>query len=183
MVVVASVGLLDDFSGTPCRVGEPALSTMNAPCWVGVRHLDMVNLGSAGLPRPVPARSAAAGLASSLLTASPYLLAPRLRGSQAHSSPRRRALGVVAVVRLHPRHQLAQLAAGLLDRVLLTLGPQRLELRTARVLVVDEPLGERAVLDLGQDVLHVLLDPFVDDQGSGDVVAILRGVGDRPSLL
>ena len=36
-------------------------------------------------------------------------------------------------------------------------GAQRLELRRAGVLVVDEPLGEGAVLDVGEDGLHVLL--------------------------
>ena len=48
------------------------------------------------------------------------------------------ALDVVVVAGLDPGHQLAQLAAGLLDRVLLALGPQRLELRCAGVLVGDE---------------------------------------------
>src|SRR3954454_15259403 len=93
------------------------------------------------------------------------------------SAAGRGALSVVAVVALDPRHQLAQLAAGALDRVLLTLGPQRLELGRAGVLVVDEPLGERAVLHVLEHRLHVLLDPRVDDTGPGDVVAVLGGVG------
>src|SRR4051794_32753903 len=38
------------------------------------------------------------------------------------------ALHVVGVGRLHPAHELAQLSAGGLDRVLLALGAQRLEL-------------------------------------------------------
>ena len=53
----------------------------------------------------------------------------------------------------------------------------------AGVLVVDEALGERAVLDVGEDGLHVLLDVRVDDARAGDVVAVLRGVRDRPALL
>src|SRR5919112_6560807 len=73
------------------------------------------------------------------------------------------ALGVVRVVGVHPGHQLAQLAAGLLDRVLLALGAQRLELRRAGVLVVDEPLRERAALDVREHVLHPALDRVVDD--------------------
>ena len=59
------------------------------------------------------------------------------------------ALGVVVVVRLHPGHQLAQLAAGLLDRVLPRPSARSaLNSGATGVLVVDEPLGERAVLDL-----------------------------------
>src|SRR5215211_7487862 len=62
-------------------------------------------------------------------------------------SARGGALGVVGVVGADPGHQLAQLPAGLLDRVLLTLGAQRLELGSSGVLVVDEPLRERAAPD------------------------------------
>jgi hypothetical protein len=56
-------------------------------------------------------------------------------------------------VALDPRHQLAQFAAGLLDRVLLLGLTQRLELRRTGVLVVDEALGEGTVLDVGQHSL------------------------------
>src|SRR5690349_2584176 len=70
-------------------------------------------------------------------------------------SARGGALDVVGVVRLHPGHELAQLAAGLLDRVLLALLAQRLELRRTGVLVGDEALGELAVLDVGEDRDHV----------------------------
>ena len=48
----------------------------------------------------------------------PHVESPPTRGS---GSAGRGALDVVGVVGLHPRHQLAQLAAGLLDRVLLAL--------------------------------------------------------------
>src|SRR6478609_3355401 len=93
------------------------------------------------------------------------------------------ALGVVRVVALDPRHQLAQLATGLLDRVLLALLAELGELRRAVVHVADEALGELAVLDVREDVLHVLLHVGRDDARAGDVVAELGGVGDRPALL
>src|SRR4051812_34092889 len=92
------------------------------------------------------------------------------------------ALGVV-VVRGDPRHQAAQFAAGVLDRVLLALLAQGLELRRAGVLVGDEPLGELPVLDVGQDGLHVVLHVRVDDPRTGDVVAVLGGVRHGPALL
>src|SRR5699024_11236732 len=57
------------------------------------------------------------------------------------------ALDVVVLGVLEPGEHLAQLAAGGLDRVLLLLGAQLLELRRARGLVVHEALSERAVLD------------------------------------
>src|SRR3712207_5932982 len=82
-------------------------------------------------------------------------------------SARGGALDVVGVVALDPAHELAQLAAGRLDRVLLALGPQLLELPGAVVLVVDEPLGEGAVPDVGEDRLHVLLHVRVDDPRPG----------------
>ena len=53
----------------------------------------------------------------------------------------------------------------------------------AGVLVVDEALGEGAVLDVGEDSLHVFLHLGGDDARAGDVVAVLRGVGDAPALL
>src|SRR3954469_2659659 len=84
-------------------------------------------------------------------TAGPYPAAAPLPGRSAPPAPTRdgrcrgrrgsaggRALGVVVVAVLDPGHQLAQLAAGALDRVLLALGAQALELRRAGVLVVDE---------------------------------------------
>src|SRR5690606_42009081 len=106
---------------------------------------------------------------------------PEPRDRRGSRSACGRALDVVAVaVGVEPRAGLAQLLARLLDRVLGTLLAERGELRGAGVLVVDEPLGERAVLDVGEDLLHVLLDRGVDDPGPGDVVAVLGGVGDRP---
>src|SRR5680860_1323801 len=74
-----------------------------------------------------------------------------------------RTLDVVGVGRLDPAHQAAQLATGLLDRVGSALGPQRVELRGARVLVGDEALSESAALDVREHGLHVLFYPLVDD--------------------
>src|SRR5918999_5688547 len=101
-----------------------------------------------------------------------------LRGSAG-----RGALDVVVVVALDPAHQLAELAAHTLDRVPLALLAELLELRATRVLVVDEALRERAVLDVRQHLLHPRLHARVDDARAGDVVAVLRGVGHRPALL
>src|SRR6478735_5057249 len=82
-----------------------------------------------------------------------------------HTSAGGGALGVVRVVRLHPGHELAELAAGLLDRVLLALLAELVELRRAVVHVADEALGERAVLNVGEYVLHVLLHVGRHDPG------------------
>src|SRR5690349_16225895 len=92
-------------------------------------------------------------------------------------------LDVVGVVALHPGHELAELATGLLDRVALGLLAELGELRRAVVHVGDEALGERTVLDVGEHVLHVLLHLRGDHARAGDVVAELGGVGDRPALL
>ena len=64
-----------------------------------------------------------------------------------------------------------------------TLLAQREELGSSGILVVDEALGERAVLDVGENGLHVLLDVAGDDARARDVVAVLGRVGDRPALL
>src|SRR5450759_2924947 len=73
------------------------------------------------------------------------------------------ALGVVVVGLLDPAHELAQPKTSGLDRVFLGGRTEGLELGRARVLVVDEPLGERTALDVGQDVLHAGLHRGVDD--------------------
>ena len=44
-------------------------------------------------------------------------------------------------------------------------------------------VGERAVLDLGEDLLHLGLGLVGDDARAGDVVAPLGGLGDRPAHL
>src|SRR5690625_393107 len=93
------------------------------------------------------------------------------------------AFDIVGVGGLDPGEHLAKFLTRRLDRVLLTTCAQFLELRCAGVLVVDEALRERSVLDVREHGLHVLLHARVDDPGPGDVVAVFRGVGDRPALL
>ena len=45
--------------------------------------------------------------------------------------------------------------------------------------IQQEVLGKGAVLDVGQDLLHGLLGVLGDDLGTGNIVAVLGGVGDR----
>src|ERR1022692_986530 len=98
-------------------------------------------------------------------------------------SSRSVALDVVGVgIRVDPTHQASQLAPGLLDGVLLTLSPQRLELRRAGVLVGDEARREGAALHVGEDSPHVVLDVRVDDPRARDVVAVFGGIRYRPAL-
>src|SRR5699024_382813 len=106
-----------------------------------------------------------------------------VRPAGAARSARCGALDVVVPGVLEPCEHLTQLAARGLDGVLLLLGAQLLELRSARGLVIHEALGERSVLDVGEDGLHVLLDLRRDDAGAGDVVAVLGRVGAGPALL
>src|SRR5699024_4438662 len=75
-----------------------------------------------------------------------------------------------------------ELGSGLLNGVSLTLGAKFGELWGPGVLVGDETISEGAGLDVAQHLLHVVLDAAVDDSRPGDVVAIFRGVGDRPAL-
>ena len=81
-------------------------------------------------------------------------------------------VGIVA-----PEHVLAQLGAHSLHLVLGQLGPLGVE-EGAAVLVLGDPLaGEHAVLDVGEDGLHVLLSLLVgQDAGAGDILAVLGGV-------
>src|SRR6478735_1139174 len=123
-----------------------------------------------------------ATIAPSSSTATNASRVPVAGPSSYRRSPRRGALDIV-VVALDPRHEATQLAAGLLDRVRLRLRAQRLELRRAGVLVVDEPLGERAAADLREHLLHAVAHVLVDDARTRDVVAVLGGVGHRPALL
>src|SRR5512144_2747247 len=62
-----------------------------------------------------------------------------------------------------PRHHRAEAAADLLDRMLLPAPGEGVE-DGAVGLVLEDPLaGERTVLDLSEDPLHLLLRLFVDD--------------------
>src|SRR5699024_10945601 len=89
-------------------------------------------------------------------------LAPCGASSRVPTSASGASLDVVGVGGLHPGEHLPQLLAGGLDRVLLTLRTQLLELRRAGVLVGDEPLRERPGLDVREHRLHVLLHVRVD---------------------
>src|SRR5665648_900370 len=129
-------------------------------------------------PKRVAARSAECGFRNAATGAGRRTLAAGRGGSAGDPT-----LDVVTVGRLDPGEHLAQLAPDGLDRVLLALGPQRLELRAARVLVGDEPRGERPGLDVREHGLHVLLDRRRDDPRAGHVVAVLGGVRDAPALL
>ena len=55
---------------------------------------------------------------------------------------------------LHPAHEVTQLVANLLDRVIGVLGAQLLQLLVAALNVGEQPLGEGAVLNVGQNVPH-----------------------------
>ena len=66
----------------------------------------------------------------------------------------------------------------LLDLVVAVLRAEPLELGAAGVVLGDPAGGERAVLDLGEDLLHGGPDVVVDDPRPGDVVAVLGRVAD-----
>src|SRR4051812_15774942 len=78
-----------------------------------------------------------------------------------------------------PRHHAAQLLADGLDLVLGVGGPQLVEPLAPAARLGDPLLGEGAVLDLGEDLLHLGLHVGVDDARPAGDVAVLRGVGDR----
>src|SRR4051794_30357702 len=76
---------------------------------------------------------------------------------------------------LQPGHHLAQLPSHLLELGRLRLLPKSEELREAGVGLGDPLLRERAVLDLGQHLLHLLVR--VDHTRAALVVAPLGGIG------
>src|SRR5690606_22837790 len=73
----------------------------------------------------------------------------------------------------------ADLAADLFDLVVLAGGAVGGEGLGAGVPLGGEVGGEGAVLDVGEDVAHGLAGGVVDHAGSGDVVAVLGGLGHR----
>src|SRR6185437_14009861 len=62
-----------------------------------------------------------------------------------------------------PRHHLAELAADLLDRVLLLERAPLVQRRRALAVLGDPFLGVRAVLDVAEDALHFRAHLVVDD--------------------
>src|SRR5205823_9764906 len=78
-----------------------------------------------------------------------------------------------------PRHHLAELAADLFDRKALLLGTLRVEVRCAIAVLGDPLLRVRAVLDVAEDVAHLLTNGSVDDPRADGVVTVLRGVRHR----
>ena len=114
---------------------------------------------------------------------------PAGRGTRAHDlvpaagagrGTRGRRLGLAGLDRdrVEERHLRAELGADLLDLVVAVLLAEPLELLAARLVLVDPALGERARLDVGEDVLHRGLGALGDPR-PGDVVAELGGVGHR----
>lgn len=87
----------------------------------------------------------------------------------------------IVILAVVPGEHGAQLRTDGLDADVAVLFLQSLELRSASILVLDELLGEGAVLDALQVVLHALTHVLVD-AGVG-VVAVLGGVGAGPAGL
>src|SRR5699024_5695917 len=81
-----------------------------------------------------------------------------------------------ASVNLNPAHQVAQLLTSLLDRVIIVGSTQTLEFLVATLNISQQTLGEGAVLDISQDVLHALLGTSIDNAWAGDVATELSGV-------
>src|SRR5688572_26547926 len=77
-----------------------------------------------------------------------------------------------------PRHHFAEPPSDLLEGLLLLLGALRVQVLRAAAVLRDPLLRVRAVADLAQHALHLFAHARVDDPGTHDVVAVLRGVGD-----
>src|SRR5215468_134706 len=85
-----------------------------------------------------------------------------------------------SVLVAQPAHQRAEPGADLLD----LLGPLGFapleEVRLAGVELLDELAGEGAVLDLAEDLAHLLAGPLVDQARATGVPAVFCGVRDGP---
>ena len=93
--------------------------------------------------------------------------------------PIRNSLKRSARLFLQPAHHAAQLLAGLLELGVSLESTGSEELGTAACTVLLNPLGsEGTVLDLAQDLLHLLAGLLGDDALAGAVIAVLSGVGD-----
>src|SRR2546422_592073 len=84
-----------------------------------------------------------------------------------------------AVALGEPGHHPAELPAGLLARLLLLLRARRVQVRRAVAVLGDPAFGVRAVLDVLQDIAHLLAHARVDDPRADRVVAVLGGVAHR----
>src|SRR5262245_15784759 len=101
-----------------------------------------------------------------------------------------RAIGITRVIELlvpcsidqsirpEPRHESAQLAPDLLDRVLRGLLPQLAEVRLAAAVLRHPLVGKRPRLDVVEDLLHRLARLLADDALAARHVAVLRRVAD-----
>src|SRR2546430_896367 len=124
--------------------------------------------------RPAPARRRAASCRRwRLFSSSRSNRLARLRG--------RRLLRDLTT--REPRHHFAQLAADLLDRVLLLERAPLVQRRRALAVLGDPLLRVRAVLDVAQDVLHLLTDARVDDPRAHGEAAVPRGARQGVALV
>src|SRR5688500_3778910 len=81
-------------------------------------------------------------------------------------------------VRPEPRHELPQLGADLLDRVVRALLPELAEVRHPAPILGDPLVGELAALDLPEDLLHGGARLRPDDALPARHVAVLGRVAD-----
>src|SRR6476646_5479155 len=77
-----------------------------------------------------------------------------------------------------PGHHGAELGADLFDRMRCTSGTSRLERGLARPVLQHPVAREFAGLNVVEHALHLALGLRRDDAGAGDILAILRSVGD-----
>src|SRR6185437_7759567 len=84
------------------------------------------------------------------------------------------------LVLVEPGHQRPQPGADLLDLLVVLFLAALEEVRLARVELLDQLPGERAVLDLAKDAAHLLAGVLVDQPRAAGVAAVLGGVRHRP---
>ncbi len=80
--------------------------------------------------------------------------------------------------RIEERHGRAQLCADLLHQQTGFVLPHLGEVLPAGLVLLDPVFGERAVLDFGEELLHLGAGGVGDDARAGGVVAVLGGVAD-----
>src|SRR5262249_28619952 len=96
---------------------------------------------------------------------------PGLDGGRRHLDPGTRPgrVNVRLLVLVEPGHQRAQPRADLLDLLVVLFLAALEEVRLARVELLDQLAGERAVLDLAQDAAHLLAGVLVDQPRAAGV--------------